>query len=119
MGGRMFAPTYFTNEFWLARFAMYFLVLLFCLFIGSAAATMFVRWRATGLVVFFGIVAVLLLGGVAFATLNRDWPRVWQWFGDTGPLGLTVWTLLPTARRGRRGILHPPQGHAEELGAPK
>ncbi len=97
VGGRMFAPAYFTNDFWLLRFVMYFLAFLFLLFIGCAGAAFFVRWRATGLTGFFGIIAVVLLGRcrllharppVAGSRASGSPP--------SGPIGVTLWTIVPT-----------------------
>src|ERR1700712_1118052 len=45
VGGRMFAPLWFTNDFWLLRFVMYFCAFLFLFFIGTAGAAFYVRWR--------------------------------------------------------------------------
>jgi hypothetical protein len=97
LGGRMFAPLFFTNSFWLLRFVMYFCAFLFLLFIGTAGATFYVRWRATGLTIFFGIIAIILLGAVAYLTLGHQWPAVGTWFDQSGPVGVTVWLLAPAA----------------------
>jgi hypothetical protein len=95
--GYMFSPVYFTNASWLLRFVMYLMVFLFCIFVGTAAATMFVRWRAIGLTAFFAILAVILVGAVAVVTLDDQWPAVGSWFASAGAFGATVWTLVPTA----------------------
>jgi hypothetical protein len=104
VGGRMFAPDYFTNSFWLLRFVMYLCAFLFVLFIGAAGATMFVRWRATGLTVFFVIIAVILVAAVAYFTLTHQWPAVGAWFTASGPIGVTLWTLVPAAIAGVVGF---------------
>jgi hypothetical protein len=96
VGGRMFAPLFFTNSFWLLRFVMYFCAFLFLLFIGTAGAAFYVRWRATGLTIFFGIIAVLIVAAFAAFTLLHQWPAVGSWFDQAGPVGVTLW-LLPLA----------------------
>jgi hypothetical protein len=96
LGGRMFAPLFFTNSFWLLRFVMYFCAFLFLLFIGTAGAAFYVRWRATGLTIFFGIIAVLIVAAFAAFTLLHQWPAVGSWFDQAGPVGVTLW-LLPLA----------------------
>jgi hypothetical protein len=103
VGGRMFAPLFFTNSFWLLRFVMYFCAFLFLLFIGTAGATFYVRWRATGLTVFFGIIAVLILAAIAGFTLFHQWPAVGSWIDSSGPVGLTLWLLVPSAVCGIAG----------------
>ena len=104
MGGRMFAPAYFTNDSWLVRFVMYFLLFLFLLFIGCAGAAFFVRWRATGLTAFFGIIALVLLGAVAYFTLGHLWPSFGRWFVDAGAIGVSLWTIIPTLVAGLAGF---------------
>jgi hypothetical protein len=97
VGGRMFAPLWFTNSFWLLRFVMYFCAFLFLLFIGTAGAAFYVRWRATGLTAFFAIIAVILLASVAYFALGHHWDAVGRWIDQSGPVGITVWLLLPAA----------------------
>ena len=94
--GRMFSPLYFTDPNWALRFVMYLVVFLFCLFVGSAAASVYVRWRATGVVVFFIVLALILLGLVALATFTNTWGEVGNWFADRTPFAITLWTLVPT-----------------------
>lgn len=105
VGGQMFAPVYFTNPFWLARFVMYLLVFLFCLFVGSVIATIYVRWRAFGIVVFFASLAVVLVAAIAEVTLNHQWNAVGNWFATTGAFGIVLWTLVPTAISAAGGFL--------------
>jgi hypothetical protein len=95
--GRMFAPLYFTNPSWLIRFVMYLLVFLFFLFIGSAAASAFVRWRALGLTVFFGAITVVLVGLAALLTITNSWVGFADILFAGGPFGVVLWTLVPTA----------------------
>jgi hypothetical protein len=104
MGGRMFAPEFFTNDSWVLRFVMYLSAFLFLLFIGCAGAAFFVRWRATGLVAFFGIIAFLAVGAIAYFTLGHQWPAVGNWIDRSGPVGVTAWLLLPAAISGVAGF---------------
>jgi hypothetical protein len=97
LGGRMFAPLFFTNSFWLLRFVMYFCAFLFLLFIGTAGAAFYVRWKATGLTVFFAIIAIVILAAIAYFTLGHHWDVVGKWIDSSGPVGITVWLLLPAA----------------------
>jgi hypothetical protein len=95
-GGHMFTPTYFTSQSWGIRFLMYFFLFLFFLFLGSAVASVYVRWKTTGMVVFFGILALLLVGAVVIITLGQSWVAVADWFATTGAFGCTAWLLVPT-----------------------
>jgi hypothetical protein len=103
LGGHMFNPDYFAAQSWGARFALYLLIFLFFLFIGSAVASVYVRWKTTGLVTFFVIVAAVIVGAIAIITLGQHWGSVTRWFGDTGALGIATWSLVPTAIAGFAG----------------
>jgi hypothetical protein len=105
VGGRMFAPVYFTNGFWLARFVMYFLVFLFCMFVGSVVAVIYVRWRALGVSVFFIALGVVIVAAIAEITLNHQWGDVGSWFATTGALGIVAWTLVPSGVSAIGGFL--------------
>ena len=105
VGGRMFAPVYFTDTFWLARLVMYLLLFLFCLFVGSVCATIYMRWRALGVATFFIALGAVLVAGIAEVTLNHQWDSVWHWFSTTGTFGLVLWTLLPSAIAATGGYL--------------
>jgi hypothetical protein len=96
-GGHMFTPTYLTNASWGLRFVMYLCLFLFFLFVGSAIAAVYVRWRAFGITVFFAIIALLIVGSIAIITLGHHWPSVGNWLATTGAVGLTAWLLLPAA----------------------
>jgi hypothetical protein len=76
---------------------MYLCLFLFFLFVGSAIAAVYVRWRAFGIVIFFAIIALLLVGGIAIVTLGHSWPAIGTWLATTGAVGLTAWLLLPAA----------------------
>jgi hypothetical protein len=102
--GYMFSPLYFTNTSWILRFLMYFFVFLFCIFIGSGAATMYVRWRAIGITAFFIILGILVVGGVALITFDGLWGPVGNWFASSGAFGVAAWTLVPTAVAGIAGF---------------
>jgi hypothetical protein len=103
IGGHMFAPAYFTSESWPLRFVMYLLLFLFCLFVGAAAASVWVRWKVSGLIVFFAIIAAILVGGIAILAFNQLWGTFGDWLGSAGLLGVLLWMLVPTAIAGLAG----------------
>lgn len=103
LGGHMFAPAYFTNASWLLRFVMYLCLFLFLLFIGTVGATFYVRWRATGLIVFFGIIAIVLVGAFAYITPSHLWAPIGTWLVQNGPVGICLWLLVPAAACGIAG----------------
>lgn len=97
LGGRMFTAIYFDADTWGGRFLMYFLVFLFFFFVGSAIASIYVRWKLNGTLVFFALLTVALIAAVAAVTFTGNWPAVGAWFVANGPLGVATWTLIPTA----------------------
>jgi hypothetical protein len=84
---------------------MYLLVFLFCLFVGSVVATIYMRWRAIGVSAFFAILGVLIVAAVAEVTLGHQWGDVGNWFATTGTFGVVLWTLVPSAIAGIGGFL--------------
>ncbi|MEO7121897.1 MAG: ABC transporter permease, partial [Lacisediminihabitans sp.] len=71
----------------IAGFVVFFLI-------GMVCGTVFVRWRANGLVALGVIVALLAIGSIALATLTNSWGRVGEWFVSSGAVGVTAWLLL-------------------------
>lgn len=96
LSGRMFVPEYL--DFGLAgRGALYLLAFLFFFFVGSAAASVFVRWGSRGMTYAFVILAAALIGVAALVTLAEGWPSVGRFFVEAGVLGTAAWSLVPTA----------------------
>lgn len=107
LGGKMFTAIYFGGAdlvIW-QRLIIFFCVMLFFFFVGAAVATVFVRWRATGLVAFFILLGVLLVGAIALITFTGSWPAIGEFFVVSQPLGVALWLLVPTAIAGTAGYL--------------
>lgn len=104
LGGRMFAPTYFGDGNLLEAFYLTFMIFLFFFFVGAATATVYVRWRANGMLVFFACLVLILVGLLALVTLTGSWPLVGQWFVTNGFVGVISWTIVPTALAGVAGF---------------
>ncbi|MCU1418425.1 MAG: transporter permease [Schumannella sp.] len=99
VGGTMFTAVYFGGagvEIW-QRLIIFFCVMLFFFFVGAAVATVFVRWRATGLVLFFIAIGALLVGAIALISLTGSWAAIGQFFVTAQATGTALWLLLPTA----------------------
>ncbi len=106
VGGRMFTAAYFGGaeiEWWM-RLPIFFFILLFFFFVGAAIATVYVRWKATGLVFFFIILGFALVGLVALFTYTGSWGMVGEFFATNQALGVTAWMLVPTALAGVAGF---------------
>lgn len=97
VSGRMFSAIYFGEGDWYQRLFLFFVTFLFFFFVGQGVASLYVRWKANGLLIFFGLTAVLLVGSVALITRTNSWGTVVDWFAATGPYGLAALSLIPAA----------------------
>jgi hypothetical protein len=97
LGGRMFTSMYFGTGEWYARFLLFLVIFLFFFFVGSATAAVYVRWRTNGMLTFFALLALLLLGSTALITVTESWAGIGAWFVRNGANGVIVWSLVPTA----------------------
>jgi hypothetical protein len=103
--GHFFAPGFLqTLPVWELA-AIYSLALMLLTFVGAAAGAMFVRWAATGVIVFFGILAVLALGVVYLLIAAHVSEQLVSFFGDRTPLELAALTLPITAIAATAGYL--------------
>ena len=106
IGGSMFTAIYFGGPelAWWMRLPIFFFILLFFFFIGAAVATLYVRWKANGLVGFFIALGLLVVGAVALFTYTGTWHLVGEFFATNQALGVTAWLLVPTVLAGIAGF---------------
>lgn len=104
LGGRMFSAVYFGDVWW-QRLLVFFFGLLCSLFVGSLFAAVWVRWKATGMIVLFGGIGLLVLALVAFLTLSHSWAAFGAAFASSTPLGIASWLLVPAAIAAGAGFL--------------
>lgn len=97
INGSFFEPVYYRSDSLGTQFGLYLFGLLLCLFLGAAAAAVFVRWRATGLVAFFIILAVVLLGSAWLIIANHWGASIGDWMVAAGSFGVAAWSLVLTA----------------------
>ena len=71
-----------------------FLVMLALYMTGFWFATVYKRWRATGMLVVWILIAVALVGLIGLATWQGWWPQVGAWFEVQTPLSVSGWTAL-------------------------
>ena len=104
--GSFFRTMYFaSNDGWFAQWWIYFCWLVFFLFTGTIFAAMYVRWKATGLIVSFGILGILVVGAIALFTFTESWLRFWEAIADLGTLGVASAALLPAVLAAILGYL--------------
>ncbi len=103
LGGAMFAPVYYGEEWW-QRLLVVFIALLFFLFLGSALGVIYLRWKATGMIVFFASLATLLIVTGFVLTFTNRWPGLGAALAAASPLEIASWFLIPTALAGVLGF---------------
>lgn len=94
-GGRMFTAIYF-GENTLQRIFIFFVAFLFFFFFGAAIATVWVRWKATGVTAFFVVVTAIVIAGAAVLTFTGNWQLVGNFFVGAGLVGSFAWSLVIT-----------------------
>lgn len=94
--GRMFTSVYF-GTVWYERMFVFFTLMMFCFFFGSAIASVYVRWKAFGVTAFFVAVGAVLIGLVALFTFTQSWPAVAEFFIRNGFIGSFAWSYVLTA----------------------
>lgn len=92
----LFSPGYLSSNL-VERFYISVVLFLFFFMVGVATASVYVRWKVNGMLIFFAILALFILGLMALATITATWSAVGAWFATMGFTGVVSWTLLPTA----------------------
>lgn len=88
LGGAMFNAFYFgVDEPWGVRLFNTFVAFLFFFMIGSVFGAIYVRYRSRGLILFFLVLSVVLIGLVALATLTSSWGAFADFFVGIGWFG--------------------------------
>lgn len=104
VGGAMFNSIYFgiDSPWWLRLFHV-FALFLFFFAAGSAFGSMYVRWKARGLILFFSILSILIMAAVALLTVSESWPAVGEFFGAAGFTGSYALSLVLSLAAGLAG----------------
>jgi hypothetical protein len=97
VGGRMFSAVYFGDGQWWQQFFLFTAAFAFFFFVGAGVATLYVRWKANGLVGFFLLLAGAVVGVIALIVRTDSWGVVGEWFATNGAYGVAAWSLLPAA----------------------
>jgi len=96
IGAKMFTSLFFDGT-WIANFFVYSVVQLGIFFIGACIATVYMRWRVMGMLVFWFGFALVLVGTIALITLTDNWGPVGGWLVAQGTVGIFAWLLLLVA----------------------
>lgn len=97
VGGAFFAPA-FLSDLALPQLSYVYLVSLLCaFFVGSAVASVYVRWGSTGIVAFFIALGVLFVGGIWAMTEAQAWTSFWETLASHSVPWIVSWLLIPAA----------------------
>ncbi|WP_105035921.1 hypothetical protein [Cryobacterium aureum] len=106
-----FIDTYMFNAIWLGidgfwvDLFSFFVMQLLVFFIGASIATIYMRWRMPGMLIFWSALALAIVGTVTIITFTSNWPAVGLWYGAQGIAGIFAWLLVPAAAAGFGGFL--------------
>jgi len=104
LGGSMFDSMFFGNGPLEQAFCV-FVGFLFFFFVGAASGAVYVRWKSMGIILFFAVLTLLLVGGAALLTLTNNWPAFGAFFANNGFVGSYAWSLVLTAIAAVAGFL--------------
>ena len=105
LGAAFFAPWGLKDQSLLLVWFLYFMAMLLFFFLGAATATVWMRWQANGLYVFFIGLAVLIVAAAWIATVTESWGKVGEFFTTNSLATIGAWTLPLTALCGVVGYL--------------
>ena len=101
LGGSMFDSFYLgIGVTWGERLFNTFAAFAFFFFIGSIFGAIYVRYRASGLTLFFLALALVLIGAIALLTLNEGWGAFGEFFATVGFTGAYALSLVVSAVAG-------------------
>lgn len=103
LGGRMFSAVYFGGGGALERLWIFFCLFMFFFFIGAALATVYVRWKAPGMIIFFATLGFLLIGAGAVIVFTDGWSAIGAFFEAAGFVGSYTASLVIAAVAGIAG----------------
>lgn len=105
IGTRMFTALWFGSQPFLVNLLSYLVICLGVFFIGSCIATIYMRWRVVGMLVFWlGLVAALVIVGVV-VTLANGWATLFESLVSLGVAGIFGWLAVLVAAAAVFGYL--------------
>lgn len=105
LDGHIFGTLLFGASNPVERWLFYTLAMMFFSAIGMSIATIYMRWRVSGMLVFWAVAAVLVVGGLALIGYTSSWAHLGRWFASNGSVGVAAWTLVPTVLAAGLGYL--------------
>ena len=90
MNGQLFALGWIAENNAAVQILFYFVAMVLLFMIGFWCATVYLRWKTTGMLIVGIGFAVILLALLAMVTFNGWWVAVGGWFGSLTTLGLAL-----------------------------
>ncbi|MGL3805983.1 hypothetical protein ACSYDW_07775 [Paeniglutamicibacter sp. R2-26] len=90
MNGQLFALDWIAQNNAAVQILFYFVAMVLLFMIGFWCATVYLRWKATGMLIVGLGAAVLLLALIAMLTLNDWWIPLGTWLGSLSALGVSL-----------------------------
>ncbi len=104
VGGSLFHSIFFGDGPLVQAFCI-FTGFLFFFFVGAVSGGVYVRWKSMGIIFFFALLALVLIGGAALLTLTGSWGAFGAFFANAGFVGSFAWSLVLTAIAAVGGFL--------------
>ncbi len=92
--GQLYALGWIADSHGMVQILFYFIAMLALFMVGFWFATIYKRWRATGMLIVWIAIALVLLGLVALTTWQGWWPAVGAWFVAQTPVSVSGWVAL-------------------------
>jgi len=93
INGHFFAPGFLGSLPLWELAVVYSLAIALMLAIGSAAGAMFVRWAANGVIAFFAVLAVVVVGGVFAISATHSWEAVARFFSERDVIDIALLSI--------------------------
>jgi len=90
-GGQFFALRWIADNSAPVQILFYFVLMVLLFMLGFLVATIYMRWRTTGMAVFFISLGLVVLGIIALFTFNDLWEQFWSWALTWSAAGVTLW----------------------------
>ncbi len=94
LNGQLYALDWLAGSNPVVQILFYFITMVALFMIGFWFATIYRRWQATGMLISWIAIAVVLIGLAGLTTWQGWWPAVGQWFVAQTPLTVSGWAAL-------------------------
>ena len=94
LDGRFFALQWIADNNGFIQIMFYFVLMVLLFMVGFFIATIYMRWRHAGMVVFFTLLGLLILGIIALFTFTSFWDQFWSWALTWTAGSVSLWGAL-------------------------